>query len=155
MRMARRRVGSAAGWVLLGATAGGALLLSVLLSLRAVARPAGGVPAPVADVASGGALGGRELYLSNCAACHGVRGQGVPRQGLALNASPFVQSADDGALVAFLATGRAADDPATRTGLPMPPRGGNPSLADADLHRIAAYVRQLHAAGTAAADARD
>ena len=117
---------------------------SVLLSLYGVRTPSG--RSQLSEAARPQVPGPRSpqsLYLSSCAACHGMQGQGVPRQGVALTRSALVASSDTESLVKFLGTGRAADDPANGSGLPMPPRGGNPSLSDAELRLIAGYVQFL------------
>jgi disulfide bond formation protein DsbB len=86
---------------------------------------------------------GRQLYLATCAACHGAGGQGLPNQGPDLRGSTFVAESSDDALGAFLAAGRPVGDPKNKSGLPMPPRGGNPSLSDRHLGLIVKYVRTI------------
>jgi mono/diheme cytochrome c family protein len=86
---------------------------------------------------------GRELYLGTCALCHGSDGEGVARLGKTLEGNEFVDSLSDEELVEFLKQGRPASDPANERGIDMPPRGGNPALADEDLRRIVAYLRTL------------
>lgn len=88
---------------------------------------------------------GRQLYLGSCAACHGTGGQGMPNQGPDLRGSAFVAGSTDHQLQAFLAAGRSAADPQNKSGLPMPPRGGNPSLSDRHLGQIAKYLRTVTA----------
>jgi disulfide bond formation protein DsbB len=89
---------------------------------------------------------GRELYAGSCAACHGTGGQGLPNQGPDLRGSEFVAGSTDDQLLAFLASGRPAGDPRNKSGLPMPPRGGNPSLTDRHLGQIVKYLRVVTAA---------
>jgi mono/diheme cytochrome c family protein len=86
---------------------------------------------------------GKQTFAFTCATCHGTRGQGMPHQGAPLRDSKFIASADDNALLRFLQTGRPANDPANRSGVPMPPRGGNLSLSDARLRDVIAYLRTL------------
>jgi disulfide bond formation protein DsbB len=88
---------------------------------------------------------GRQLYLGTCAACHGTGGQGMPNQGPDLRGSAFLAKSTDDQLLAFLASGRPAGDPQNKSGLPMPPRGGNPSLSDRHLGQIVKYVRTVTA----------
>ena len=90
---------------------------------------------------------GRQLYLATCAACHGAGGQGLPHQGPDLRASRFLAQSSDANLLKFLATGRPVGDPLNTSGLPMPPRGGNPSLTDRHLGQVVQYVRTLSEAG--------
>ena len=89
---------------------------------------------------------GRELFLATCSACHGAEGQGMPRQGPDLRASALLARSTDEQVVAFLVTGRTADDPQNATKLPMPPRGGNASLTDNHLGMIVKFLRTLQAA---------
>ena len=86
---------------------------------------------------------GRQLYLGSCAACHGTGGQGLPNQGPDLRGSAFVADASDETLRGFLAAGRPVGDPKNTSGLPMPPRGGNPSLSDRHLGLIVTYLRSI------------
>jgi mono/diheme cytochrome c family protein len=86
---------------------------------------------------------GRQLYISNCATCHGRDAQGMPRQGVRLRGSKFVAGESDQSLVEFLKVGRMPNDPRSVSGLFMPPRGGNRTLEDDDLAAIVAYLRQL------------
>ncbi len=87
---------------------------------------------------------GGKLFLSSCASCHGVNGEGVPGSGRELRGSQFIATRDDAALLAFVKEGRQPWDPLNTTRLAMPPRGGNPMLSDADLADIIAFVRTLH-----------
>ena len=86
---------------------------------------------------------GRQLYLGSCAACHGTGGQGMPNQGPDLRGSAFVAGSTDDQLLTFLAKGRPSGDPQNKSGLPMPPRGGNPSLGDRHLGQIVRYLRTV------------
>lgn len=106
----------------------------VVLDEAAVAQR---VPDPVAF------LQGRELFMHTCAACHGAVGQGVPNLGKSLATSPFVHNSTDARLLAFINTGRPANDPANTTKIPMPPKGGNPTLTDEKIGHIIAFVRGL------------
>ena len=86
---------------------------------------------------------GRQLYLGSCATCHGTGGQGMPNQGPDLRGSAFVAASTDDQLLTFLASGRPAGDPQNKSGLPMPPRGGNPSLSDRHLGQIVKFIRTV------------
>ena len=86
---------------------------------------------------------GRQLYMANCALCHGADAQGKPALGKSLVDNEFVSSQSDGELVEFLAEGRRANHPLNTKGVDMPPRGGNPGLGDADLQAIVSYLRGL------------
>ncbi|NQZ94995.1 MAG: cytochrome c, partial [Myxococcales bacterium] len=58
-------------------------------------------------------------------------------------ASPFVAESSDAELVAFIIRGRAIDDPMNTTGVPMPAKGANPTLTDAEIQRIVDFIRSL------------
>ncbi|MCC6682642.1 MAG: cytochrome c oxidase subunit 3 [Phycisphaeraceae bacterium] len=86
---------------------------------------------------------GKRVFEMSCAVCHGSQGQGVTGSGLPLAGSAFLDDRSDAELVDFIKTGRSAGDPQNRTGMAMPPSGGNPSLSDRDLGLIAGYLRSL------------
>ncbi len=86
---------------------------------------------------------GKALFLASCAACHGQDARGIPGIGKDLVGGEFARTATDGAFFEVVAKGRAVDDPGNTTGLPMPPRGGNPNLTDDDIRAIIAYLRSL------------
>lgn len=81
------------------------------------------------------------IYSSTCAACHGFDAHGIPGLGKDLITSPFVHSLSDADLLQFVITGRDSSSPDNTTGIPMPSRGGNPSLTDAQILDIIAYIR--------------
>lgn len=98
----------------------------------------GGATVAAADLAQG-----KRLYQSTCAMCHGYQGEGVERLGKPIVGSAFVRQRSDEELLAFLIEGRTADHPDNTQRIPMPPRGGNPSLTDQDLSLIVAYMRSI------------
>lgn len=100
---------------------------------------------PVTTTAGGGgtAAAGEALFTSSCQPCHGPGAVGIEGLGKRLAQSDFIGGLNDEDLVAFIAAGRAADDPANTTGIAMPPRGGNSSLSDDDLAAIVSYLRTL------------
>lgn len=97
------------------------------------------------ETAAGDPAAGEQLFSGTCLACHGPGGEGVEGLGKPLPPSEFVAGLSDDELVAFLQVGRPIDDPLNTTGIMMPPRGGNPSLTDADLRDLVAYIRSLQA----------
>ncbi len=88
---------------------------------------------------------GKLLYEQSCAACHGMDAKGLPNLGKDMTASEFMKAQSDDQLLQFIKQGRAADDPANTTKIPMPPKGGNPALDDAKLKAIITHLRSLQA----------
>lgn len=86
----------------------------------------------VSDITSG-----KQVYESNCLACHGENGKGsipgVPdftdRKGRLLK--------DDSELLSNIITGIQSPG----SSMPMPPRGGNSQLSDADLNAALKYIK--------------
>jgi disulfide bond formation protein DsbB len=104
------------------------------------ARPAA---APAQPAAPAAAMDGRALYMRTCVACHGPDAKGVAGLGKDMTASAFVAELTDAELVEFIVRGRGIDDPMNTTGVPMPPKGANPALTDADILLIVEFVRSL------------
>ncbi len=100
----------------------------------------GGTEAPAS---TGDAVVGEQIFSETCASCHGPDARGLEGLGPDLHGNQFVAGMSDDELVEFLKVGRSADDPANTTGVAMPPKGGNPSLSDADLLDVVAYLRTL------------
>ena len=119
-----------------------ALTEMVLTACGGGGEPGGGTGGGTAVTAAGPARG-QKLYQQTCAMCHGYQGEGVPRLGKPIVDSEFVRRYSDEELVRFLVEGRAANHPDNTQGIPMPPRGGNPSLTDEDLAAIVAYMRSI------------
>lgn len=121
--------------------------LVLLLTLGLFALPlyvgAGGLEAPAGAQSVRGPSDGEALFRQNCAACHGRDARGLPGLGKDLVEGAFARELSDADLVAFIERGRPADDRANTTGVPMPPKGGNPALTRADLADIVAYLRSL------------
>lgn len=96
-----------------------------------------GVPAAVG---SSDAQRGRQLYDDHCAACHGERGEGVPRIYPALAGNRAVLLATPANLVRVVTEGGF---PPSTAGNPrpfgMPPFG--PTLDDADVAALLSYIR--------------
>ncbi len=92
---------------------------------------------------AGDATHGEELFVATCLACHGEGGIGIEGLGKDMTTSTFIRGLSDGELLAFIKVGRSTSDPENTTGVDMAPKGGNPSLDDADLMDIIAYMRTL------------
>lgn len=85
---------------------------------------------------------GQTDYLRVCATCHGSEGQGIGILGSPLTTSEMLAWNDD-EIVEFLKKGRMPKDPDNKTGMLMPPRGGDPRLTDEDLQNIVTHMRFL------------
>lgn len=108
------------------------------------APPSAGMrpPSPAMPMTSSQAQG-KALFGRTCAGCHGATGSGLPNMGSNLVTSKFARSKTDAQLAAFIKVGRSATDPQNTMHVPMPAKGGNPSLTDKDLEAVAAYVHWL------------
>ena len=104
----------------------------------------GQVEEAAAQAASGNSVAGQELFIGTCSACHGPEGKGVQGLGKDMTTSEFIAGKSDAELVEFIKIGRDPSDPLNTTGVAMPPKGGNPTLAEEDLFDIVAYIRTIH-----------
>jgi len=91
------------------------------------------------------AVQGKPLFVQFCSACHGQDALGVKGLGKDLVHSEFVKDETDEELLKYVNEGRAVDDPRNTTGIPMPPKGGNPALTDQQIVHIIAYLRTIEA----------
>jgi mono/diheme cytochrome c family protein len=80
---------------------------------------------------------GRQLYVDNCASCHGTRGEGIV--GPALNNKTLLSEASDGVLVAIISAGR----PNTVMTPWSQEYGG--SLTDESIRQIVSFIRAWEA----------
>lgn len=87
---------------------------------------------------------GKPLFIQFCSACHGQDALGMKGLGKDLVHSKFVQQETDEELLKYVNEGRPVDDPRNTTGIPMPPKGGNPALTDQQIVHIIAYLRTIH-----------
>ncbi len=94
-------------------------------------------------LAAGDATKGATLFVQYCSACHGPDAKGLKGLGKDLTHNDFVMGMTDEEFLGYVNTGRAIDDPRNTTGIPMPPKGGNPALKDEEIKHIIAYVRTL------------
>jgi len=90
------------------------------------AAPAVVAAAPAAPAA--GAIDGAAVYKTYCAACHAPGAAGAPKSGDKVAWAPRIKKGED-ALVASVIKGLGN----------MPPRGGIPSLTDAQIRAAVAY----------------
>jgi mono/diheme cytochrome c family protein len=100
-------------------------------------------PAKTAALQPGDGATGAKLFVTYCSACHGPDAKGIKGLGRDLTHNEWVQARSDSELLAYVNTGRAADDPRNVSGVPMPPKGGNPALTDQEIMNIIAHIRTL------------
>lgn len=117
-------------------------ILALLLSGAVLLSACGGEAKSPEEAAMAEA---RTNYLRTCAMCHGPQGQGIGSLGNSLVGTEFMRGNNDEELVQFLKVGRMPNDPASTTGMLMPPRGADPSLTDEDLKNIVLYMRTFSA----------
>ena len=103
----------------------------------------GSVTTPKVDANTLARAKGKSVFKKTCVACHGDDGRGIEGQGKDWTKSEFITNSTDDELVAFLKVGRSVDDPANTTGVPMPKKGGNPSLTNEDLQNVVIFMRSL------------
>ncbi len=138
-----------------------ATLLSVACSLAMLAGCGGGSdeapssptgsPSPAASSTPPAKAGanpfaiakGKAIFQKTCIACHGEGGVGIEGLGKDWTNSTFIASHTDDELVAFLKVGRPLDDPLSDGIAVMPPKGGDPTLTDDDLHNVVAFMRTI------------
>ena len=118
------------------------LSLFVVMSITACGNNSEGQATPASN--QGDSASGQQLFVTNCGACHGPTGEGLPALGKPLTTSEFVSGLSDEELLSFIKAGRLPDDPLNTTGVAMPPKGGNPALTDEQLRNIIAYIRSIH-----------
>ena len=82
--------------------------------------------------------GGKELYMSNCAVCHGEKLEGLEYLGVKLVNNPFVINRSREELMEHIKKGRPLVDPKNRTGVIMP---GFPQFSKNELNRLAIFLK--------------
>lgn len=86
---------------------------------------------------------GATVYFEHCTNCHGDDGRGprtIDFEGPALVDNDFVKGQNDEELIAFLKTGRPADDPSNMLQVAMPPFSRMPP---ADMKLLVQFLRKL------------
>lgn len=126
---------------------GASLVIGLLVACGGTPRPPivlpTTTPAVTRAVVAGDATRGRQLYTQSCAVCHAPDGRGITGAGKDITTSAFIRGRNDPQMVEFIRQGRPASDPANTTKIDMPPRGGDPTLTDAQLADIVAHLRTL------------
>lgn len=130
----------------------------VSLAVWEVVPPGAGLPVVAAAGAEGGAtldpttLRGHDAFIASCSACHGADAGGIEGVGVTLRDSEFVRSLDNDEMLAFIKQGRPIWHPDSKTGVDMPPKGGNPALDDGTIKDIIEYIRAIDGAGADGAE---
>jgi mono/diheme cytochrome c family protein len=114
-----------------------ALLFILALSLAACGGGASQAAAQSAAPA-GDPVAGEKIFASACAACHGLKGQGVPGLSQDMTQSQLTATKTDQELLEFIKAGGVPGEAPV-----MLPKGGLPSLSDQNLADIVAYIRTL------------
>ena len=82
---------------------------------------------------------GKSLYENNCAVCHGPEGEGAMPGVRSMTANTGWTKKSDQELVEMIINGvESPDGP-----ISMPPKGGNPSLNEKQIHSMVNYLRRL------------
>ncbi|MEZ6093405.1 MAG: c-type cytochrome [Pirellulaceae bacterium] len=96
-----------------------------------------------ATFAPGSAESGKKWFGMSCVTCHGPTGDGVANAAPSLRASDFLKTSDATAIASLIRNGRAANDPANKTGKVMPAKGGNPFLDESKIADLVAFLQNL------------
>jgi mono/diheme cytochrome c family protein len=97
--------------------------------------------APAEATSSLFGLTGEQLYVQNCAGCHGLDGEGLPYLAPSLSESELAADQDGVALLQFLSDAQPPVNP--EAAFPHPYRGGYPELNDEQLLDVIAYLYTL------------
>lgn len=114
-------------------------IVSELPILELFANPTA-TPLPTATPTS--MENGEVLYAQVCASCHGQHGEGVEGLGSVLADSPYIAGLTDSELLTIIRDGRTADASDNRTGIAMPPLGGQPDLTDEQVGDIILFIQK-------------
>ena len=82
-------------------------------------------------------ISGKQIYESNCMACHGANGKGNIPGVPDFNAKNGRLSKSDSELLSNIITGIQSPG----SSMPMPPKGGNAELTNADINAVLDYLR--------------
>jgi mono/diheme cytochrome c family protein len=90
---------------------------------------------------SAASASGQQLYDANCTACHGADGKGALRGLPDFTAKNGRMNKSDAELFRNIIHGFQTRGSV----MPMPPRGGNSALSDADILAVLEYIRATFA----------
>ena len=93
----------------------------------------------------GDAANGKKWFGMSCVTCHGPTADGVGNAAPSLRTSEFLGTANDMSIASLIRNGRAATDPANKTGKVMPAKGGNPFLEESKIADLVAFLKDLDA----------
>ena len=94
--------------------------------------------AGLATASSHGSQAGEEIFMRSCIACHGTDGAGAMPGIPDLSGRDGPLGKSDAALVKSILEGIASD----RAPTPMPPKGGDDALTEADARMVLDYMRR-------------
>lgn len=89
------------------------------------------------DSAAADAAAGKAVYSQTCIACHGASGKGMIPGVRDLTDADGALAKSDEELVKNITDGFQTPGSA----MPMPPRGGNPTLTEDDIKAVVIYLR--------------
>lgn len=128
-------------------------VLVILLAFNLMSCGGGGESQPAQETSAmkmqkaeyepGNAEQGKTFFIQYCSACHGQDALGLKGLGKDLVHSEFMAGLSDEGMLKYVNEGRTVDDPRNTTGIPMPPKGGNPALTDQQIIHIIAYLRTI------------
>jgi len=93
---------------------------------------------PVSADAGADAAAGKEVYSQTCVACHGANGKGAIPGVADFTDENGSLSKSDAELIKNITDGFQSPG----SFMAMPPKGGNPGLAEADIKAVLAYLRK-------------
>jgi mono/diheme cytochrome c family protein len=113
--------------------------LFLILALSLAACGGGALKAAAPSTApAGNPAAWEKIFASACAACHGLKGQGIPGLSQDMTQSQPIATKTDQELAEFIKTGGVPGEAPV-----MLPKGGLPTLTDQNLVDIVAYIRTL------------
>lgn len=89
------------------------------------------------SICLGHAATGKEVFEKTCIACHGANGKGVVPGAADFTNPNGVLKKDDKTLIKHITEGYKSEGSV----MPMPAKGGNTSLTDADVKNVLQYIR--------------
>ncbi len=86
---------------------------------------------------------GKAWFSLTCVTCHGATGEGINNLAPSLKDSEFLATASPVDINLLIRRGRAIDDPANKSGKPMPARGADDTITNDKIADLVAFVMSL------------